>query len=373
MNHITLSAVFSALSLASALCGCATSVPAWNERSREETLAWFLENEYGVRPAQAESPDVSFAAIGPDVVAMDGKAVRKLVAITYRGPYGTNTFPVTAFIPTKGRGPHPAFLLICNRDPSENIDSTRKVKSEFWPAEALVERGFAAVAFFNGDIAPDCAIGNTEGVFACYEDVAAWRRGLRHRKHNAWGTLSAWAWGASRVMDWIETVPSIDSGRVAVVGHSRGGKTALLTGVLDSRFAMACVNDSGCSGTKLNRMPLPDSESIAAITRSFPYWFCNNYRMWVNRDAEMPFDQHQFMALMAPRLLAVGSATDDAWAGPAGEEESCRLARPAWKNPSMVDYHIRPGKHDLTLVDWNAYMDFAERHGWLLPRASSGR
>ena len=165
-------------------------------------------------------------------------------------------------------------------------------------------------------------------------------------------------------MDWMESEPTLDAKRVAVVGHSRCGKAALLAGVLDSRFAMACVNDSGCSGAKLNRMDLPGSESIADITRSFPYWFCDNYRTWVNRDAEMPFDQHQFMALMAPRLLAVGSAADDAWAGPAGEEESCRQARPAWDDPAKLDYHVRPGGHDLNLADWTAYMDFAERQEW---------
>ena len=354
---------FASACVAAAVCGCAATVPRWNEHSSAETLAWFLENEYGVRPKAAMSPKVSFEAIGPDVVMMDGRAVRKRVNIVCRGPHGTLTFPVTAFVPTAGKGPRPAFLLICNRDPEANIDPERVNKSELWPAERIVERGFAAVTFFNGDVAPDCDIGNTEGVFACYEDPKAVRK-AKHRPRNAWGTLSAWAWGASRVMDWICTEPSIDESRVAVIGHSRGGKTALLTGVLDQRFAMACVNDSGCSGTKLNRMDLPKSEKIADITRSFPYWFCANYRMWVNRDFETPFDQHQFMALMAPRLLAVGSAEDDAWAGPAAEAESCRLARPAWDDPSKVNYHVRPGGHDLNLVDWEAYMDFAASRGW---------
>lgn len=344
-------------------CGCVTSVPKWNEHSRATTLAWFLANEYGVRPKAAETPDVSFAAMEPDVTMMEGRAVRKRVTVTCRGPYGTNSFAVTAFVPTGVKGPRPAFLLICNRDPAANIDPSRTRKSNFWPAEKIVERGFAAIAFYNGDIAPDCAVGNSEGVFACYDNVRAWRKAC-HRPHEAWGTLSAWAWGASRVMDWIESEPTLDAKRVAVVGHSRGGKTALLAGVLDSRFAMACVNESGCSGAKLNRIDLPGAETIADITRSFPYWFCNNYRTWVNRDAEVPFDQHQFMALMAPRLLAVGSAADDALAGPAGEEESCRLARPAWDDPAKLDYHVRPGKHDLNLADWTAYMDFAERQGW---------
>ena len=338
--------------------GCVSTVPDWNAVNREETLKWFLENEYGVRPAAAEKPSVSFSALEPDAVMVDGAAVRKRVRITYAGKYGTNSFAVTAFIPKKAAKPSPAFLLICNRDPEKNIDPTRQNKDDFWPVEELVARGYAAIAFYNGDVAPDWDTGNTAGVFACYEKAGPYR----NRKF--WGTLSAWAWGASRVMDWIETEPTLDAKRVAVVGHSRGGKTALLTGVTDPRFAMACVNDSGCSGAKLNRMDLPESEHLRDICATFPYWFCKNYIKFVNRDAEMPFDQHQFLALMAPRLVAVGSAQDDKWAGPAGEEESCRLARPAWDDPTCVDYHIRPGKHDLTIVDWTAYMDFADRKGW---------
>ena len=340
------------------LAGCVSTVPDWNAASREETMKWFLENEYGVRPPAAENPDVSFSAIEPDAVMMDGAAVRKRVRITYRGPYGTNSFDVTAFVPKNAKTPSPAFLLICNRKPDENIDPTRRVKCDFWPAEEIVRRGYAAIAFYNGDIAPDWDTGNTQGVFACYEKPGPYRR------RNLWGTLSAWAWGASRVMDWIETEPTLDAAHVAVVGHSRGGKTALLAGVTDPRFAMACSNDSGCSGAKLNRMDLPESEHLVNICPTFPYWFCKDYIKWVNRETEMPFDQHQWMALMAPRLVAVGSAEGDPWAGPAGEEASCELARPAWADPTCVDYHIRPGKHNLTLVDWTAYMDFADRKGW---------
>ena len=344
----------SILLLATTLAG----VPAWNAHTREETLKWFLENEYGVRPAAAERPDVRFAPLEPDAVMMDGAALRKRVTIICKGPHGELKFPVTAFIPRDAKAPVPAFLLICNRAPDKNIDPTRQKKSEFWPAEEIVRRGYAAVAFHNGDIAPDLNSGCTEGVFACYETKKPYRR------RTMWGTLSAWAWGASRVLDWIETVSAIDAHRVAVIGHSRGGKTALVAGVTDPRFAMACVNDSGCSGAKLNRMDLPKSEHLADICATFPYWFCGNYIKLVNLDRELPYDQHQFLALMAPRLVAVHSAADDAWAGPAGEEASCRLARPAWDDPSKVDYFIRPGKHDLNLVDWNAYMDFAASQGW---------
>jgi hypothetical protein len=307
---------------------------------------------------------------------MAGKAVRKRIRVSYEGKYGKGSFVFTAFIP-KCRKKVPAFLLICNRNPVENIDPSRKVKSGFWPAEEIVDRGYAAIAFWNGDIAPDRNVGNREGVFACFENPAHGRR------PDAWGTLSAWGWGASRVMDWIEKEPLIDAKKVAVVGHSRGGKTALVTGVYDKRFAMICSNDSGCSGAKLNHIDLPNSEHIAHIMRTFPYWFCGNYVRQANADKEWRVDQHQFIALLAPRLVCIASATKDRWAGPEGEYWSGVLASPAWElygkkglvsngfpppdrplQDGCISYHLRTGKHNLTPYDWKVYMDFADRHGW---------
>ena len=244
--------------------------------------------------------------------------------------------------------------------------------------EEIVGRGYAAITFYNGEVAPDWNTGNTQGAFACFENTQR-----PYRSREGWGTLCAWAWAASRVMDWIETEPLIDAKRVGVVGHSRGGKTALIAGVTDERFAMACSNCSGCSGAKLNRCDLPKSEHIMQIVRTFPYWFAPNYVEWVNRDMEIAYDQNAWIALIAPRLVAVTSASDDDWAGPRGEFEAARLASPAWelygmkglvgqqfpaKNNPLLDgsiaYHYREGKHTLGLKDWNFYMDFADRRGW---------
>lgn len=344
--------------------------------TRAKARKWFFDNVYGNRPTTAEKPDVSFASIDRGTVMMDGAALRKRVMITVKGPHGTLTFPVTAFIPTQTKRPVPAFLLICNRPPSKNIDPERAVKSPFWPAEEIVARGYAALAFHNGDVAPDTNTGNTQGVFALYEKPG-------QHALDGWGTLSAWAWGASRVMDWIETEPLLDAKHVAVVGHSRGGKTALIAGVTDPRFAMVCSNDSGCSGAKLNKMNLPESESIGVINTRFSYWFCSNYIAWSNRDKAVPHDQDEFLALIAPRLLCVASATEDHWAGQRGEFEAARRASVAWQEAGTkglvadvfpapetplqegsVSYHLRTGKHDLTSYDWKCYMDFAKRHGW---------
>lgn len=341
--------------------GFSSGIPTWDALGdRAAGVRFFAEHQFGVRPVE-RPPFLEFSAAEPDAVMMDGTAIRKRTRITYGGRYGTNSFVVTAFVP-KSDQPAPAFLLICNRNPLQNIDPSRQNKSDFWPAEEIVRRGFAAIAFYNGDLAPDLNTGNTDGAFACFADVRSSRRPL-----NDWGTISVWAWGASRVMDWIETEPSLDPKRVAVIGHSRGGKTSLWAAATDERFAMACVNDSGCGGAKLNRTDLPKSEHVVDLIRRFPYWFCPNYTDCANREAEAPWDQHQLLALVAPRLLCVGSAEEDDWAGPAGELESCRLASPAWEAHGKkglggcVDYHIRPGKHDLNLIDWKAYLDFAAK------------
>jgi len=353
-------------------------IPAWNALGdRDATVAFFAEHVYGVRSVETP-PHLAFSAEEPDAVMMGGAAVRKRVRITYGGSYGTNSFVVLAFVPTKPARPAPAFLLICNRHPDTRLDPTRRQKDGFWPAEEIVRRGYAAIAFYNGDVAPDRSTGNTQGVFACFEDVEE-----EYRPLNRWGTLSAWAWAASRVMDWIETEPAIDARHVAVVGHSRGGKTALWAAATDTRFAMACANDSGCTGAKLNRADLPDSEHLVNIVSRFPFWFCPRYTEAVNRETAVAWDQHQLLAAVAPRLLCVASATDDPWSGPRGEFEACRLASPAWEAQGLkglcaeafpepdapiqagcVSYHLRTGKHSLTPYDWGVYMDFADRHGW---------
>ncbi len=347
---------FALVAGASAAASADSAVRDVNARTREEKVALFRDRVFGRRIV--ERPErLAFSDESPERDMPGGTAVRRRVRISYGGPYGTNSFVVTAFLP-KSRTPAPAFLLVCNRPPARFADPDRATKSEFWPVEEIVARGYAALMFHNGDVAPDWNTGCTKGVFACFEKEGP------YRPTNLWGTLSAWAWGASRVMDWIETEPRIDRTKVAVVGHSRGGKTALWAAATDTRFAYACVNNSGCAGAKLNHMDLPKSEHIARIVKVFPYWFCMDYVDCANRERELDFDQHELLSCVAPRLVAVGSGEDDDWAGPAGERIATELASAAWQDKGRVKYHVRPGGHGLTLVDWKAYLDHAAANGW---------
>lgn len=344
---------------------------AWERTRRPEILEKFEREEFGARPAAADDRSrVSFESVAVESV-FGGKAEKKLVRADYKGPAGDFSFLFTAYVPAAGR-PVPAFIHIAlARAPVS--PSGEVLPDSRWPVEEILSRGFATASYVVTNIAADANRGFSQGVFPAVEAAS-------ERTDESWATLSAWAWGASKILDWMETEPAIDAEKVAVVGHSRGGKTALWAGATDRRFAMACSNGSGCAGAKLNHMELPKSEGIAKIVSRFPYWFCANYAKYAGREQEMDFDQHELLALMAPRLLCVGSGSGDVWAGPEGEWESAVLASRAWElygekplppgpvpapggvcQKGCVSYHIHDGPHRISIEDWNVYIDFFAR------------
>lgn len=351
-----------------------TTADAWMKTRRPEVLELFREHVYGRVPATPYQ--TSFKVVKEDRNAMDGVATLKLVEITITAGGKSLVLPMSLFVPNQRRGPAPAFLLICNRPPGDNIDPTRQKRTEFWPAEEGIARGYAMAAFFNGDVDPDDKkdVDFKDGIHALLD------RGPR--APDAWGTIAAWAWGASRCMDYLVTDKDIAADRVAVIGHSRGGKTALWAGAEDQRFAIVVSNDSGCGGAALARRRTKEKETVAAINRGFPHWFNQNYKGYAGREDALPIDQHLLVALIAPRAVCVGSAELDLWADPRGEFLSVVHAAPVYRlfgrqalgastemppinEPRHGDgahYHIRDGKHNLTLVDWTAYWDFADRH-----------
>ena len=343
----------------------------WQETRRPETLELFREHIYGRTPI-GRPPTLTFVNKETDATAMDGAATLKRIDIEYSGPGGNGVIHLGLFIPNHVKKPAPGFLLICNRDP-ENIDMTRAEKSPFWPAEQLVARGYVAAAFYNADVDPDQDDGFENGVHGIFDPPNVPRPG------DAWGTIAAWAWGASRVMDYFETDPDIDATRIGVVGHSRGGKTALWAGAEDERFALVISNNSGCTGAALARNK--QGERIARINQHFPHWFNANYKNFNDQEEQLPVDQHQLIALMAPRLVYVASASEDAWADPEGEFLACVHAGPVYElfglqgvgatempaaeqplHTGHIGYHLRAGKHNLTEYDWNRYLDFADQH-----------
>ena len=344
-----------------------TTTAQWAEK-RAKLLDLFRNELYGYSPERPKDEWFEIAQI--DRQAMGGAATLKLVNIHLGAQPEAPVIHLNLFIPNNRTKPAPAFLLICNRD-RENIDPTRKIKSDFWPAEQIVARGYAAASFFNGDVAPDKYDGFTTGIHAYLQNPAA-------RKFNSWGTIAAWAWGGSRVMDYFETDPDIDEKHCAVTGHSRGGKTALWCGAQDERWALTISNCSGCSGAAIARRRF--GESLKVIQNAFKHWFCGNYRKYIDREDDLPFDQHELVALVAPRAVYVTSADEDLWADQRGEWLAIHEAAPVWKLfgrkglPSDImppldklligdgmGYHIRTGEHNYKVFDWNAHMDLADR------------
>jgi hypothetical protein len=346
------------------------SVGIWRTKRRPEILELFRENVYGRVPV-GRPEKLTFEVTDSASDALDGNATRKQVAISYHGPGGEGTIHLVLFVPKGALKPVPCFLLVCNRGQT-NIDPTRTIKSPFWPAEQIIARGYAAAAFHNADVAPDKDDGFTSGVHRIFPPPDG-------RRLDTWGTIAAWSWGASRVMDYLATNPDIDANRVAVVGHSRGGKTALWAGAEDERFAMVVSNESGSTGAALARGK--QGEHIRDINKHFPHWFCQNYKRYNDREQELPVDQHMLLALIAPRLLYVASASEDSWSDPRSEFLSAvagsavyRLfgiggltatTMPDSEVPLLdghIGYHLRSGKHNLTEYDWARFMDFADQH-----------
>ena len=237
--------------------------------------------------------------------------------------------------------------------------------------KTLIERGYATVSFHTSDVDPDKKDGYAEGIRSFFADGAP-------PQDNAWRSLSAWGWAASRILDHLDSLETVDASKVAVVGHSRGGKTSLWAACEDSRFAIAYSNNSGCGGAALLRRAY--GETVGRITTSFPHWFCKPFSEYADRENAIPIDQHEVIALIAPRGVYVASSNEDLWADPKGEYASIVAAAsvfqllgkksitesemPALNQPRVVGqtgYHIRSGGHGLGDPDWNWFLDFTDR------------
>ena len=301
---------------------------------------------------------------------MNGKAHRKEVLIEVFNKNKSVKINLVLFTPNNASKPAPAFLLINNRG-KENTDPGRKIISEFWPAEVVIDAGYAIAAFHVSDLAPDNKDEFMNGVMQLYPEQLNAENGMR--------AIGAWGWGASRVMDYFESDPQIDKKKVALVGHSRGGKASLWAAAQDQRFAMCITNCSGSTGAALARRQF--GERVRRINTSFPHWFNTNYKKYNDHEELLPVDQHMLIALIAPRPVYATNASEDLWADPTGTFLSLKNAEdvynlyglksklpnvPPGLNTPIIEfplaYHNREGKHDLTVYDWKQFIKFADFH-----------
>lgn len=346
----------------------------WMTLRRPELLEMFENEIYGKAPGRPEG--MTFTVLSTDKNALGGKATRKEVKIQLTKDK-VNYIRLLVYTPNKVQGKAPLFLGVnfkgnfaITDDPSVTMDldqskygrvenKERGAAISRWPLESIIDAGYGVATFYRGDVAPDFDSTWERGTHKFF-----FEKGQKMPKPDQWGAIAAWSWGLSRSLDYLETDPDVDAKKVAVFGHSRLGKAALWAGAKDERFAMVISNDSGCMGAAPSRRCF--GETPTRIFHHFPYWFCGNFQKYIDNVDALPVDQHELVALIAPRPVYVASADKDLWADPKGEGISAEKAKEVYrlwgkKAAGKVGRHIREGKHDITAFDWDHYIKFADK------------
>ncbi len=374
-----------------------TTKEEWFQKRRPELKALFAHYMYGNTPPAPERITSTVERV--DRNALGGKATKKEVIISF-GPADAPKISLLLVVPNQ-EGPVPIFLGLNTHgnhtaldDPSIPIPTTwvpthpdgkaretdRGIHRDVWPFDQVIARGYGLATFYSGDVAPDHP-GLQDGVFPHYR-----KPGETKPEANSWGVVAAWAWGLQRAVDYLQTDPTVDRERIAVVGHSRLGKAAMVAAAYDERVALAIPHQAGCGGTAPSRGRI--GESVKDINDHFPHWFDENFKKFNRRAEYIPFDQHGLVALAAPRPVFFTNAVEDWWANPKGQFEVLRAADPVYRllgagglesntmpEPGKLldgtlGYHIRPGQHSMFREDWALFLEIADRH---LRRTSSSK
>jgi hypothetical protein len=362
------------------------------QKHRSYWLNQFSQEVYGLTPQKKITLRFELVESKP---VMDGAAIRKRVNIYFEPFPQVPPIELLLYLPTRAKGKTPVALGLnfCGNHgttldddlpislrwarPADDgsvvnnqfTEKSRGKQASRWPAKKLIQNGMAMATVYYGDIEPDHPNGWRVGIRSALGDTT---------QPNNWGAIGAWAWGISRMMDYLATEPSIDLKRSFLTGHSRLGKAALWAAAQDQRIAAVNANCSGEGGAALTRRIF--GETTTRINAVFPHWFCQNYRKYNDNASALPVDQHILLALIAPRPLYVASADEDLWADPLGEFLSLKATEPIYAlygTPGLdiqslpaanqahggrLSYHLRQGKHDITAFDWQQYIQFIQQN-----------
>jgi hypothetical protein len=375
-----------------------TTREAWLEKRAPELRALFQNYEYGAMPVAAK---VTAKVLREDKAALGGKATLREIELSLSQPEG-GQIHILLVVPNDAKKASPVFLGLnfggnqaLLPDPQILVPATWKSRKgltqeqsrgaevDTWALDQSIARGYAVATIWNSELVPD----DKDAAEAMLQKLRPSHSAERGPGDTA--TIAAWAWCLSRAVDYLVTDPALDAKRIAAVGHSRNGKTALLAAAFDERIALVIPSQAGCGGSapcrvsedlaKLGANGRPTVETVWQINKSFPHWFAGNFKAFDDEPAKLPFDQHELIALCAPRPVLLSCATEDVWANPSGQFDMLRAADPVYKLvagdglgatqmpavsqllPSRLGYYIRPGKHSMTREDWAVWLDYADK------------
>lgn len=368
-----------------------TTQKQWEKERRPELLEVFTSQMYGRTPQ--EKIKVTYTLLDENKNDLKGKATRKQIKLTFSNGTKKHEAILLTYVPNHIKGKAPVIIGYNYKgNHSTHHDSTilyspslhlvkepnhpdweRGCQSSRWSFDEMIDRGYAVATMCYHDIFPDKLGLKDQSIVSLFSDYDP-----KSAKSDEWQAIGAWAWGSSRIMDYLETQKDIDTDKSVIMGHSRQGKAALWAGAQDKRFKIVIANNSGSGGAALSKREF--GETIAKVSSISPAWFCPAFSQYANNEKNIPFDQHELIALIAPRPVYVASAQEDLWADPKGEFLAAFHAGPAYElyglkglgtnimpgihQPIMHDvgYHIRTGKHDVTSYDWTSFMNFADKH-----------
>lgn len=368
------------------------SATEWRKARRDEIGRLFEDNVYG--HGQRGRFGLRFQAVEVDEHALGGTAIRKQVTIWFSPRKDGPKEDLLIYLPAGARKPTPIILslnfggnqtviddpgirlpMVWNPQTHVLQQATEQSRgsSTDYQVKQVLARGYGFATIYYQDIEPDFLGGVSHGIRPLF-----YKNGETEPAADDWGAIGAWAWGLSRALDYMEKDLSIDSKHVAVMGHSRLGKTALWAAALDTRFAMVLSSCSGKGGAALSRRNY--GETVRNLADVFPYWFASTFQKYADHTDQLPVDQHELIALIAPRPVYVTAAEDDKWADPRGEFLACVAAGPVYRMLGAEDlgtdqmpplnhpiqhtiaFHYRSGKHEVTAFDWDQFLSFADKH-----------